>query len=197
MPIEIRLLHSKDAGYAPDLGRVLLECVRAGASVSFMADLTEADATVFYQGVFDAMARGERLLLAAFDGSDIVGTVQLHTKMPPNQPHRADVAKLLVRPAARGRGIGEQLMRAVEESAAREGKTLLVLDTATGESGERLYARLGWSRVGEIPNFALFPDGRSCATTIFYKALKSSAPSSPPRPSPPREGARSGNPRRA
>lgn len=176
MSIEIRELSTPEKEFVAALAQVLVACVQSGASVSFMADMTLAEAEAFFADAFDGAARKERILLAAFDNGQIVGTVQLYTKLPPNQPHRADVAKLLVHPSTRGRGIGELLMRRIEEAALHAGKTLLVLDTATGESGERLYTRLGWTRVGVIPNYALFPDGRSCATTIFYKELKPSAP---------------------
>jgi GNAT superfamily N-acetyltransferase len=111
------------------------------------------------------------VLLAAFDDGDVVGTVQVNLATPPNQPHRADIAKLLVRRSARRRGVAAQLMEAAEREALAEGKTLLVLDTVTGDAAERLYERLGWTRVGVIPNYALYPDGRPCATTLFYKQL--------------------------
>jgi GNAT superfamily N-acetyltransferase len=115
--------------------------------------------------------QGDRILLAAFVDSKLVGTVQILLATPPNQPHRADVAKLLVLRSARGQGIGARLMKCVEEAGRLRGKTLLVLDTATGGDAERLYLRLGWNRVGGIPNYALFPDGTYCDTTIFWKQL--------------------------
>ena len=116
------------------------------------------------------MESGRRVLLAALAGGTLVGTVQLVAAVPPNQPHRADIAKLLVRRSARGRGVGRLLMERVEVEAKAAGKTLLVLDTVTGDAGERLYERLGWNRVGVIPNYALYPDGRPCSTTVFWKA---------------------------
>ena len=180
MSIEIREMSAPEQSSITALARLLVECVQTGASVSFMADLTQACAEAFFQDAFHSIARKERVLLAAFEGGELVGTVQVRTGLPPNQPHRADVAKLLVHPAARGRGIGELLMKRAEEAALNAGKTLLELDTATGESGERLYTRLAWTRVGVIPNYALFPDGRPCATTIFYKELKPAGASSPP-----------------
>jgi GNAT superfamily N-acetyltransferase len=109
--------------------------------------------------------------LAAFIDSKLVGTVQILMATPPNQPHRADVAKLLVVRSARGKGVGARLMESVEEASRAAGKTLLVLDTATGDPGERLYTRLGWNRVGVIPKYALYPDGRWCDTTVFWKQL--------------------------
>ena len=111
------------------------------------------------------------MILAAFDGGELVGTVQVVLAVPPNQPHRGDIAKLLVRRSARRRGIAEQLMDGAEREARAEGKTLLVLDTVTGDAAERLYTRLGWQRVGVIPNYALYPDGRFCDTTVFWKAI--------------------------
>jgi GNAT superfamily N-acetyltransferase len=115
--------------------------------------------------------QGHRILLAAFLGSELVGTVQIITATPPNQPHRADIAKLLVLRSARAHGIGRRLMEYVEEVSRSAGKTLLVLDTVTGEAGERLYLHLGWTAVGVIPGYALFPDGRPCDTTVFFKNL--------------------------
>ena len=109
------------------------------------------------------------MVAEAPDGT-IVGTVQLVDPSSENQPHRADVAKMLVRPSARGRGVGAALLAAVESLARRHGKTLLVLDTATPEA-DRLYARHGWRLVGEVPEYALFPDGRPCATRFYYKKL--------------------------
>jgi len=112
------------------------------------------------------------LLIAEETGSNaIIGTVQLFMSMPDNQPHRADVAKMQVHPRARRQGIGAALMRAIEGAAREAGKTLLVLDTVTDSDADRLYTRLGWQRVGEIPNYALWPEGGICATTVFYRDL--------------------------
>ena len=116
-------------------------------------------------------AVGGRLLLAAFRGDDVVGTVQVVFAAPPNQPHRADIAKLLVHRDARRLGVAQRLMEHAEAEARAEGRTLLVLDTVTGDDAERLYERLGWTRVGVIPNYALYPDGRTCDTTVFWKAV--------------------------
>ncbi len=129
------------------------------------------EAEAFFEKVCAGVEKGERVLLAAFLDSTLVGTVQVLTAMPPNQPHRAEIAKLLVGRPARGRGVGARLMEAAEEAASRAGKTLLVLDTTTGGDGERLYARLGWTRVGIIPNYALMPDGTMSGTTVFWKKL--------------------------
>jgi len=151
---------------------LLIDCVEGGASVSFMHPLGEDEARAFWQRVADGVHRGERALLVAEDAAGtIVGTVQLVLDMPPNQPHRADVAKMLVHRRARRQGLGERLMRAVEATARECRRRLLVLDTVTGGDAERLYARLGWQRVGSIPGYALWPHGGLCATTYFYRAL--------------------------
>jgi GNAT superfamily N-acetyltransferase len=154
------------------LASVLVDCVEGGASVSYMAPFSHGDARAVFEGVALDVERGDRLLLAAFDNGEIVGTVQVNLATPPNQPHRGDIAKLLVRRSARRRGIAALLMEAAEREALAEGKTLLVLDTVTRDAAERLYARLGWTRVGVIPGYALYPDGRLCDTTVFYKALR-------------------------
>lgn len=153
------------------LARVLRDCVADGASVSFMHPFTHDDARAYFEGILEEIESGARILLAAFEGADLVGTVQVVHAWPPNQPHRADITKLLVDPGARGQGVGARLMEAAEETAAADGKTLLVLDTVTGSAAHRLYARLGWVEVGEIPDFALYPDGAPCSTTVFYKRL--------------------------
>ena len=152
------------------LADVLVDCVEGGASVSFMLPLEHARAAAFWRGVAEGVTRGERALLVAEDASGIVGTVQLVLAQPENQPHRADLSKMLVMRRARQRGVGELLMRAAEQAAIDSGKTLLVLDTASG-AAERLYARCGWQRVGAIPGFALLPAGGPCATVFFYKRL--------------------------
>jgi GNAT superfamily N-acetyltransferase len=172
--LEVRRLSVVEARErAGDLAAVLVDCVEGGASVSFMPPFGQPDGEVFFSKVAAGVEEGDRILLAAFLDGDLVGTVQVVTAMPPNQPHRAEIAKLLVRRSARGQGIAQALMEAAEREAAAAGKTLLVLDTATGDNAERLYERLNWNRVGIIPNFALFPDGRLTATTIFWKALGS------------------------
>jgi GNAT superfamily N-acetyltransferase len=170
--IEIRQLNATEGlQYLPALVEVLLDCVEGGASVSFMAPLPRATAESFFEKVIQGVQQGDRILLAAFIDSKLVGTVQILLATPPNQPHRADVAKLLVLRSARGQGIGARLMEHAEKASRLRGKTLLVLDTATGGDAERLYMRLGWTRVGVIPNYALFPDGTPCDTTIFWKQL--------------------------
>jgi len=169
---EIRRLTAEEGRpYLRDLAEVLLDCVKGGASVSFMASLSKSEAESFFEKVLGDVQRGDRILLAAFIDSRLVGTVQILLATPPNQPHRADVAKLLVRRSARGQGIGRQLIEQVEEASRLAGKTLLVLDTVTGDPAERLYLRLGWNRVGVILKYALYPDGTWCDTTIFWKQL--------------------------
>jgi GNAT superfamily N-acetyltransferase len=154
------------------LARVLADCVAGGASVSYMAPFSEADARAAFEGWAPEVEDGRRLVLAAFADGDLVGTVQVVHAPQPNQPHRGEIAKLLVHRSARGRGVAARLMEAAEDEARREGKTLLVLDTVTGDAAERLYERLGWRRVGVIPSYALYPDGRPCDTTVFYKELR-------------------------
>jgi GNAT superfamily N-acetyltransferase len=153
------------------LAQVLVDCVQGGASVSFMWPLPLAKAQAFWRSVADGVARGERALLLARDSAGVVGTVQLVLAQPDNQPHRADVSKMLVHRRARRQGVAQRLMAMVDEVARAEGKTLLVLDTVTGGDAERLYARSGWQRVGSVPDYALMPDGALCATTVFYKRV--------------------------
>lgn len=175
----VRLLTAAEAGERiAELSAVLIDCVEGGASVSFMAPLTRERADAFWRRVADGVAAGDRLLLAAEEraGGEIVGTVQVVFAVPENQPHRADVAKMLVRRSARRRGLGAGLLRAAEEAALAAGRTLLVLDTVTGSEAERLYQRLGWTRVGVVPDYALWPDGRPCDTTFFYRRLSRSIP---------------------
>ena len=171
--IVIRALDATEArALAPALAAVLLDCVEGGASVSFMAPLTRERADAFWNGVADGVAAADRLLLVAERDGEVVGTVQVVFAWAENQPHRADVAKMLVRRAARREGVGARLMRAAEDAARAAGRTLLVLDTVTGSAADRLYTRLGWTRVGEIPRYALMPDGAPCATTVFYRDLE-------------------------
>jgi GNAT superfamily N-acetyltransferase len=153
------------------LADLLIDCVEGGASVSFMLPLTRERAVAFWRKVADGVARGERALLVAEDAGGLLGTVQLVLEQPENQPHRAEVAKMLVHRRARRRGIGALLMQAAEQEAREHRKTLLVLDTSSAEA-ERLYARAGWQRVGVIPGFALLPEGGLCSTTFFYRVLE-------------------------
>lgn len=157
----------------PDLAGlcdVLVDCVEGGASVSFMLPMTRAKAELFWRGVGESVARGERALVVAEDEHGIVGTAQAVWAGPENQPHRADVSKMLVHRRARRRGVGAAVLAAAEDAAREAGRTLLVLDTASAEA-ERLYERGGWQRVGTIPKYALLPEGPFCGTVIFYKDL--------------------------
>jgi GNAT superfamily N-acetyltransferase len=166
-----RLMDVSDAQLQA-LAALLIDCVEGGASVSFMLPLTQERAQAFWQGVAQGVRGGKRALLVAVDEHGaIVGTVQLVLDLPENQPHRADVAKMLVHRSARRQGLAERLMRAAEDAARDCGKTLLVLDTVTGGDAERLYTRLGWQRVGSIPDYALWPQGGLCATTYFYRRV--------------------------
>jgi GNAT superfamily N-acetyltransferase len=152
------------------LADVLIDCVDGGASVSFMHPLSREKATAFWRRVADDVTAGRRLLYVASDERGIVGTVQVILEQPENQPHRGDVAKMLVHRRARRRGLGAALIRAAEEGARAAGKTLLVLDTASDDA-ERIYARLGWICVGVVPDFALWPHGGLCPTTFYYRKL--------------------------
>ena len=155
-----------------ELSDVLIDCVEGGASVSFMLPMTRGKALAFWRKIAASEARGERVVLAAEDAAGtILGTVQLILDLPENQPHRADLAKMLVHRRARRRGVAAALLAAAEDSAIHAGRTLLVLDTVTGSDAERLYARHGWQRSGEIPDYALWPDGRPCPTTFYFKSL--------------------------
>ncbi len=169
--IAIRRLQTVDDVQIDGLTRLLVDSVDAGASVGFMQPLAPTRAEAFWRRVAAAVAAGERALLVAESDAGIVGTVQLGLEQPDNQQHRADLAKMLVHPGARRRGLGAALMLAAEQLARDCGRTLLVLDTVTGSDAERLYARLGWVRVGEIPDFALLAGGGLWGTTVFYKAL--------------------------
>jgi GNAT superfamily N-acetyltransferase len=170
-PWTIRRLDAVDDRQIAQLVDVLRDCVEGGASVSFMHPLTNERATAFWRGVAAGVAAGERALLIAEDAEGICGTVQLIFDLPENQPHRADLAKMLVHRRARRQGLGEALMRAAEQAARDRGKTLLVLDAVTTGDAARLYARLGWTRVGDIPDYALYPNGGLCSTTVFYRRV--------------------------
>lgn len=173
-PVTIRALTAPETRERlAGLSTVLIDCVEGGASVSFMAPLDRERADRFWARVADGVEAGDRILLVAErPGGEVVGTVQVVFAAPENQPHRADVAKMLVHRSARRQGLGARLMRAAEEAALAAGRTLLVLDTVTGSDAERLYAGLGWVRVGEVPDYALWPDGRPCSTTFFFRRLR-------------------------
>lgn len=172
-PIQIRRLDKIGEREIQQLSDVLIDCVEGGASVSFMLPMTREKAGSFWQSAAEGVARGERLVFAAEDAAGrIIGTVTVILNLPENQPHRGDVAKMLVHRRARKQGVGAALLAAAERNALAAGRTLLVLDTVTGGDAERLYAREGWQRCGVIPNYALWPDGRFCATTLFFKFLR-------------------------
>jgi GNAT superfamily N-acetyltransferase len=170
--IDVRSLQQIDEHELQALSDVLIDCVEGGASVSFMWPMTRGKALTYWRGVAASAARCERIVLAAYDAAEtIVGTVQIIFAQPENQPHRADIAKMLVHRRARKHGVGAALLVAAERHALRSGKTLLVLDTASPDA-ERLYVRQGWQLCGRIPDYALMPDGAPCATTVFYKSLR-------------------------
>jgi GNAT superfamily N-acetyltransferase len=167
----LRELHSVSDSQIEGLADVLVDCVEGGASVSFMQPFPRERAIEFWWNVANGVAAGERVLLVVEDSEGICGTVQLILNLPENQPHRADLAKMLVHRRARRQGLGAALMRAAEAAAVEHGRTLLVLDAVTGGDAARLYERLGWVRVGDVPDFALFPQGGFCSTTYYYRRL--------------------------
>ena len=167
----VRRVHALDEAQIDGLADVLIDCVEGGASVSFMHPLTRDRAVAFWRRVAQGVAAGERALLVAEGARGLGGTVQLVLDQPENQPHRADLSKMLVHRRARRQGLGAALMRAAEATARECGKTLLVLDAVTGGDAARLYERLGWQRVGVIPGYALLPQGGLCSTTVYYRNL--------------------------
>lgn len=169
---DVVLLSAEEArAKVAELCAILVDCVSGGASVNFMLPFGEDEAGAFWDRVIEDVARGNRMLIVAREDGVAVGTVQLVVGMPPNQMHRAEVSKLLVRSDARGHGVGEALMRRCDIEAALHGRTLLTLDTAVGSPAERLYRRLGWQEVGVIPGYALFPEGEPCDTVFFWKRM--------------------------
>ncbi|POT26315.1 GNAT family N-acetyltransferase [Citrobacter freundii] len=155
-----------------ELSDILETCVNNGASVSFMLPFTGDKSQPFWMSVAQSVERGERIVLGLQNAQGvIVGTVQLIIEQPENQPHRADVAKLLVHPSARRGGVARELMNELENCARQQGKTLLVLDTATGSGAELFYHNCGWQKVGVVPGYAKMPDGTLTGTTLFYKTL--------------------------
>ncbi|NTJ65016.1 GNAT family N-acetyltransferase [Agrobacterium rhizogenes] len=169
---DIRLLSAAEArDRLSGLCDVLVDCVNGGASVGFMQPYGTADALPYWRGIADSVESGATLLFVAVIEGRVVGTVQVGAAQMPNQPHRGDLKKLLVHGSARGKGLARLLMEAAEREAARIGKTLLVLDTATGSDAEAIYPRLGWQRVGVVPDYAMWPEGGFCDTTIFYKRI--------------------------
>ncbi|TPN81637.1 GNAT family N-acetyltransferase [Mesorhizobium sp. CU2] len=168
--LEIRPL-TGDAATTAILAELLIETVAAGGSVSFMHPLSPDMAKDFWRKSLAAAARGERSVLGAWDGDVLAGTVTLLLDYPPNQPHRAEIAKLMTRLDRRGQGIATRLMRAAETLAVEKGKTLLVLDTASEEGASGLYEKLGFSLTGEIPDFALKPHGGLTGTLVYWKRI--------------------------
>jgi len=167
----LRRVHALDDAQIDALAGVLIDCVDGGASVSFMHPLPRDRAVAFWGRVAQGVTAGERALLVAEDAQGVCGTVQLVLQQPENQPHRADLSKMLVHRRARRQGLGAALMRAAEATARDCGKTLLVLDAVTDGDAARLYERLGWVRVGVIPGYALWPRGGLCSTTVYYRTL--------------------------
>lgn len=171
---QVRTLSALTPELNAQLAAVLIDCVRHGASVGFMNPLSLERALDYWTKVDASLRRGERLLFIAERAERLLGTVQLVFAQPENQPHRADVAKMLVVPAARRRGIGAALLLALETAARGAGRTVLVLDTASAEAA-RLYERLGWRRCGIVPRYALKPDGGFCDTTFYHRDLETPA----------------------
>ena len=171
--VSVRRIGADEAVACVDaLADVLIDCVEGGASVGYMLPLAREKALGFWRGVAEGVARNERALLIAENRvGEILGTVQLIFAQPDNQPHRADVGKMLVCRKARRQGIAQRLMAAVEDTARDEGRSVLVLDTVTGGAAEGLYEKAGWQRVGVVPKYALMPDGEFCATTVYYRHL--------------------------
>lgn len=169
--IPLRRVTALDERLVDSLAALTIDCVDGGASIGFMHPLPPGQARAFWQRIDAALRAGERALLVAEDDAGVVGTVQLILAQPDNQPHRADLAKLQVHRRARRQGLAERLMREAEPLARDHGKSLLVLDTVTGSDADRLYTRLGWQRVGEVPGYALWPRGGECPTTFFWKRV--------------------------
>lgn len=169
----IRILDADQTRAAvSDLCEIISDCINGGASVGFMLPFAPADATDYWNGIADEVEKGGIILAVAEVDGKIVGTVQVGLASKPNQPHRGDLMKLLVHRSARGLGLSRLLMESAEREAAARGRTLLVLDTATGSEAEAIYPRFGWERVGVIPDYALWPQGGFCSTTLFYKRLR-------------------------
>ena len=165
----VRILDSDEARERiPELALILFDCVKNGASVNFMNPFSMAEAIGFYAEVADAVERDDIVLFAAIENERTIGTCQLVPAKKPNQPHRADLAKMLVLSSHRNQGIGKNLLDAVDQEVSRRGLKLVTLDTALN-TAERLYERAGYMRAGTIPNFALWPDGGYCDTVYFYK----------------------------
>lgn len=158
-------------GAIPGLSLVLAACVEKGASIGFLPPFDSAEAAEFWRKMAVQIRAGERRLLVARRGADIVGAVMVVLAMPANGRHRAEISKLIVDPDGRRLGIGRALMKAAEALARREGRKLLVLDTRTGDVAEKLYAGLGFRKTGEIPDYVVSETGALESTTVMYKQL--------------------------
>jgi GNAT superfamily N-acetyltransferase len=167
----VRRLAYVDEKQVDELATMLIDVVEGGAAVGFMMPMTRDRAVTFWSRIAEDVAVGKRVLLIAEDDLGVCGTVQLIFDLPDNQPHRADLAKMLVHRRSRRQGLAAELLRAAEAAARDSGRTLLVLDAVTDGDAARLYERLGWVRVGEIPGYALMPEGGLCGTTYFYRQL--------------------------
>jgi ribosomal protein S18 acetylase RimI-like enzyme len=157
------------------LSEILVEAVADGASVSFMHPLAIEVADRFWDGSLAAAARGERIVLGAFEDESLIGTVTLLLDCPPNQPHRAEIAKMMTRISHRGQGVAKALMRAAESMAVERGRTLLVLDTAVDGGASGLYEGLGFVLAGVIPDYAYKPHGGLSGTMIYWKRIRAAA----------------------
>jgi GNAT superfamily N-acetyltransferase len=172
MSVSIRSIdHAEALRLLPVLSALLVDAVAHGASVNFMAGFTLAEAQAYWRKQIAGLAQNDRLWLVAEEEAAVIGMVMCVFAPQPNQPFRADVSKMLVHSSQRRRGIGAQLMQAVEVAALKAGRTMLVLDTGAGSAGDRLYRRMGWTAVGTIPSYAYMTDGRPEAATFFYKQL--------------------------
>ena len=171
MTLTIHRLDHETPEIIAGLTDLLRDCVAAGASVGFMHALDPGDARIFWRASLAAALARERTLMIARCDNRIVGTAQMIPATMPNQPHRADIAKVLVSPDTRRKGVGAALMQACEVEARRQGRWLLTLDTVMGSAGEALYASLGWQRAGPVPDYALMPDGSLCTTMFMWKRL--------------------------
>jgi GNAT superfamily N-acetyltransferase len=154
-----------------ELAHLLMDAVESGAAVSFLASLTFAQAENWWRSTM-AKAQPGAIFLVARDAEGIAGTVQLHPAWAPNQPHRAEIVKLLVHRRSRRKHLGTQLMHAIEREAQSAGFTLLTLDAKRGEAAEQLYRHAGWIAAGTIPDYALDPNGTPHDAVIFFKPLR-------------------------
>ncbi|QFP78432.1 GNAT family N-acetyltransferase [Deinococcus sp. AJ005] len=150
---------------------MLVETVAGGGSVGFMHPLTPEAATTFWDGALAAVSRGERIILGGWNGPQLIGTVTLILNTPPNQPHRAEIAKMMTRPRWRGQGVASALLREAEALAVKNGRTMLVLDTASDEGAAGLYESLGYTFAGELPDYALKPHGGLTGTRLYWKRI--------------------------